>query len=61
MITLIAHVFLKLGTRKDVVIKMSKKPRFRTSFGRQYAKWFQALIKSARQHFYHILSELFGK
>ena len=59
--TLIAYVFWKLQTVKYVVKKMSKKPSFRTPFDSEHARGSQTLLKSARQHFYHILLSLWGK
>ena len=45
--TLIAYVFKKLKTEKDVVRQKSKKTRFRTLFDSQYVKGSQILLKSA--------------
>ena len=56
--TLIAYVFQKIRTAKDVVRQMSKKPRFRTLSDSQHVKWSQTLVISVRQHFYHICSSL---
>ena len=53
---LLAYVFPKLRTAKDVVRELSKKPRFRTLFDSQHTKVYQTWLKSARQHFYHIYS-----
>ena len=50
--SLITDVFPKLLTPKNVVRLMFKKPRFRGSFLKQYGKWAQTLLKSARQHLY---------
>ena len=52
--TLIAEVFPKLGTPKNMVTSMSKKSRFKGSFGKQYRKRTQALLKFAREYLYHI-------
>ena len=52
--TLIPYAFPKLRTVKNVVRKMSKKPRFRTQFNSQHAKQSQTLLKSSLQNFYHI-------
>ena len=49
--SLIADVFPKLYTPKDVVTEMSKRPRFRTLFHSQHVKEFQTLLKSEQQHF----------
>ena len=51
--TLIAHVFPKLRTPKDVIRWMSKKLSFGRLFHRQHGKWSQTLLKSPRQHLYH--------
>ena len=52
--TLIAEVFPKLRTRKNLVRSMSKKSRFKGSFGKQHGKRAQTLLKFAWQHLYHI-------
>ena len=39
--TLIAFVFPKLGTAKDLVGEVSKKPRFRRPFDKLHGKRFQ--------------------
>ena len=52
--TLRAYVFPKLQTEKDVVREMSKKTRFRRPFNKLHGKRSQTLLKSARQHLYHI-------
>ena len=52
--TLIAKVFPKLGTPKNMVTSMSKKSRFKGSFGKQHGKRAQTLLKFAWQHLYHI-------
>ena len=52
--TLIADLFPKLGTPKNVVRYMSKKSRFKGAFDRQHGKQVQTLLRSARQHRYHI-------
>ena len=59
--TLIAYVFVKVLTLKDVVRKRFKKPRFRTSFDSPHATWSQTLLNSAGQHYYHILSSHWEK
>ena len=50
--TLIAYVFPKWQTVKNLVRSMSKKRRFRTPFNIQHAKESQTLAKSAWQHFF---------
>ena len=52
--TLIADVFPKLRTPKNVVRSMSKKSRFRGPSEEQHGKRVQTLLKSERQHIYHI-------
>ena len=59
--SLIADVFTKSRTPKDVVRWMSKRPCFRTSFNSQHAKGSQALMNSKREHCYHIFSPLWQK
>ena len=60
-INLIAYVFPNFRTAKDVVMQMSKKPRFRTPFDSQHVKGSQTLVKSAWHQFYHIFSPLWAK
>ena len=45
--TLIAEVIPKLQTPKNMVTSMSKKSRFKGSFGRQHGKRAQTLLKFA--------------
>ena len=52
--TLIAKVFPKLGTPKNMVTSMSKKSRFKGSFAKQHGKRAQTLLKFAWQNLYHI-------
>ena len=52
--TLIAEVFPKLRTPKNMVTSMSKKSRFKGSFGKQHGKRAQTLLKFAWQYLYHI-------
>ena len=52
--TLIAHVFPKLPTPKNVVRSMSKMYRFRATIQKQDGKRVQTLLKSKRQHLYQI-------
>ena len=53
--TLIAYLFPKLHTPKNVVRYMSKKSRFKGPFDRQHGKRVQTLLRSDPQHRYHIL------
>ena len=52
--TLIADLFPKLRTPKNVVRYMSKKFRFKVPFDRQHGKRVQTLFPSEPQHRYHI-------
>ena len=44
--TLIAYVFPKLPTTKNLLIQMSKSSRFRERLDRRHSKWVEALIQS---------------
>ena len=50
----IADLFPKLRTPKNVVRCKSKKSRFKGPFDRQHGKRVQTLLRSERQHRYHI-------
>ena len=52
--TLIADLFPKLRTPKNVVRYMSKNSRFTVPFDRQHGKRVQTLLRSEPQHRYHI-------
>ena len=52
--TLIADLFAKLRTPKNVVRYMSKKGRFKEPFDRQHGKRAETLMQSEGQHCYHI-------
>ena len=52
--TLIAEVFPKLRTPKNIVRSISKKFRFKGSFGKQHGKPAETLLKFEGQHIYHI-------
>ena len=52
--TLIADLFAKLRTPKNVVRYMSKKSCFKGPFDRQHGKRVQTLLRSEPQHRYHI-------
>ena len=43
--TLIAYVFPKLPTTKNVLRQMSKSSRFRVPVDRRHSKWAEALIQ----------------
>ena len=52
--TLIAEVFPKLRTPKNMVGSISKKSRFKGSFWKQHGKQVQTLFKFERHNIYHI-------
>ena len=52
--TLIAEVFPKLRTPKNIFRSISKKFRFKGSFGKQHGKLAQTLLNFERHHIYHI-------
>ena len=52
--TLIADLFPKLRTPKNVLKYMSKNSRFKGPFDRQHGKQAQTLLRSEPQHHYHI-------
>ena len=52
--TLIAEGFLKLWTRKNLVRSISKKSRFKGTFGKQHGKRDQTLLKFEWKHLYNI-------
>ena len=52
--TLIAYLFPILRTPTNVVRYMCKKSRFRLPFQKEHGKRVSALLKSERQHLYHI-------
>ena len=54
----IATLFDKLQTIKDLVRPLCKKHCFRTPFDSQHVKEYQTHIKSASEHFNHIFSLL---
>ena len=56
MIIVIANIFPKLKTVKNLFRPTSKKRRLRTCFESQH--FSQTLVKSAWEHFYHIFSAL---
>ena len=51
---LMAYIFPKLRTAKDVVREMSKKSRFKRTFNNQNGKQSQTLLRFARQHLHNI-------
>ena len=52
--SLLAEVFPKSRTPKNIVASMSKKSRLKGSFGRQYGKGALTLLKFAWEYLYHI-------
>ena len=52
--TLIAHLFLRTRPAKNVVRYMSEKSRFRFTFQKKDGRRVSALLRSERQHLYHI-------
>ena len=52
--TLIAELFPKLRTPKNLVRYLSKKARFKGPFDGQHGKRVQTLLLSDPQHRYHI-------
>ena len=56
----IATLFRKLQTVKDLVRPLFKKHHFRNSFDNQHVKGSQSLVKSAWEHFHHIFSSLWN-
>ena len=52
--TLIADLFMKLRTPKNVAGYMSKKSRYKGPFDMQHGKRVQTLLRSEREHRYYI-------
>ena len=52
--TLIADLFAKLRTPKNVVRYLSQKSRFKGPFDWQHGNGVQTLLQSEPQHKYHI-------
>ena len=59
--TLIVYVFPKLRTANDVLTWMYKKSRCRIPFGKQHGQRSKTVLKSARQHLYHIYWSVWRK
>ena len=57
----IANVFPKLKTVKDVLRQISKKTGFKTPFDSLHVQGSQTLVKAARKPFCQIFSSLWGK
>ena len=56
----IADVFPKLQTVKDLVRPLTIKRCFRTSFDSQHVKGYQTLVKSSWERFYHTFPSPWG-
>ena len=56
--TLIADVFPKLRTRKNLARSMAKKSRFKGSFKKKHGKCARTLVKCQGQLLYHIYRSL---
>ena len=60
-VTLIADIFPKWRTQKNLVRSMPKKSRFKGSFKKQHVKCAQTLLKCQGQLLYHIYWSLLRK
>ena len=56
----IANLFPKLATVQGLVTPLTIQRRLKTSFNIQHFKWFQTLVKSAWERFFHIFESLWG-
>ena len=54
----IATLFRKLHTVKELVRPLFKKDHLRNSFDSQHIKGYETLVKSASEQFYEIFSSL---
>ena len=59
--TLMAYVFSKLETVKNLVSWISKNHSFRTHFDSRHGKGCVTLLKAGAKTFYHICSQIWGK
>ena len=57
-VSLVAEVFPKLRSPKNMVTSMSKNSSYKASFAKQHGKRTQRLLKFAWQHLYHIYLSL---
>ena len=57
----IANVFPKLQSVKDLVKPLSRKRHFRTSFDSQRVNEYETLVNSALENLYHIFWSLWGE
>ena len=55
------NVFPKLVTVHGLVTQLTIQRRLKTSFDSQHVNWFETLVKSSWEHFYHIFSSLWGE
>ena len=59
--TLIAQIYPKLRTPKNMVRSISKRSRFYWSFGKQHGKRAKTLLKFQWQHLYHVYWSLWRR
>ena len=57
----IANVFPEIVTGQGLVTLLTIQGRLKTSFDSQHVKPFETLVKSSWEHFYHILSSMWGE
>ena len=57
-VSFLAEAISKLLIPQEVVTWMSKKPYFRTRFGKQRVSGFETLLKSARHNYYRIFPSI---
>ena len=57
----IINVIPKLATVQGLVTPLTIQRRLKRSFDSQHSKWFQTLVKSSREHYYHFFSSLCGE
>ena len=57
----IANVFPKVATVQGLVTPLTIQCRLKISFDSQHVKRFQRQVKSSWEHFYHIISSLWGE
>ena len=60
-IIVIANVFSKLQTVKNLIRTLSKERRFRTGFGSQHVKSSEILVKTPCERFFHVFPSLSRK
>ena len=59
--TLIAQIYPKLRTPKNMVRSISKRPRVWGSFGKQHGKRAKTLLKFQWRHLYHVYWSLWRR